>query len=74
MNIEIEQAVLYHGSDQIFDELRPESTITQWRELAEAFSHQPSSLWYDDDGICLPETGHHPGDSMFYWISNHQRD
>ena len=24
--------------------------------------------------LCLPETGHRPGDSMFYWISNHQRD
>ena len=55
------QAVLYHGSDQIFDELRPESTITQWRELAEAFSHQPSSLWYDDDGII-----HHNGTAKGY--------
>ncbi len=40
----------YHGSNQVFTELLPGSTITQWRELAEAFSHQPSGLWYDDDG------------------------
>ena len=52
MNIEIKpNGVWYHGSDQVFDELRPESTITQWRELAEAFSHQPTGLWYDDDGV-----------------------
>ena len=42
--------IWYHGSDQIFSELRTGSTITQWRELAEAFSHQPSMLGYDDDG------------------------
>lgn len=26
------------------------SWITLWRELAEAFSHKPSSLGYDDNG------------------------
>lgn len=31
-------------------ELRTGSTITQWRVLAEAFSHKPSVLGYDDDG------------------------
>ena len=41
----------YHGSNIRFDELRAGSTITQWRELAEAFSHQPSRLSYDDDGV-----------------------
>ena len=41
----------YHGSDTLFSDLRPDSTITQWRELAEAFSHQPSRLSYDDDGV-----------------------
>lgn len=40
----------YHGSNKLFTELRPNSTITQWRALAEAFSHQPSCLGYDDDG------------------------
>ena len=40
----------YHGSNKIFTELRENSTVTQWRELAEAFSHKPTSLAYDDDG------------------------
>lgn len=44
------EGVWYHGSNKIFSELRPNSTITQWRALAEAFSHQPSCLSYDDDG------------------------
>ena len=57
MNIEIKPgSVWYHGSNKVFTELLPNSTITQWRELAEAFSHQPGSLWYDDDGVI-----HHNG-------------
>lgn len=52
MNIEINSnGIWYHGSDKYFTELRENSTITQWRELAEAFSHQPSRLSYDDNGI-----------------------
>ena len=43
--------VWYHGSNKIFAELKTNSTITQWRELAEAFSHQPSGLGYDDNGV-----------------------
>ena len=27
------------------------STVTQWRELAEAFSHKPTRLSYDDHGV-----------------------
>ena len=51
MKIEIQPGgIWYHGSNKIFDELRENSTITQWRELAEAFSHQPSCLGYDDNG------------------------
>lgn len=51
MKIEIQpNSIWYHGSNMIFSELRTGSTITQWRELAEAFSHQPSALGYDDDG------------------------
>ena len=41
----------YHGSNVLFSELREGSTITQWRELAEAFSHQPAMLGYDDNGV-----------------------
>ncbi len=62
MKIEIHpDGIWYHGSDQIFTELRPNSTVTQWRELAEAFSHQPTSLWYNDDG-----TIHHNGTAKGY--------
>ena len=51
----------YHGSDQVFTELRPDSTVTQWRALAEAFSHKPSSLWYGDGGAI-----HHNGTAKGY--------
>lgn len=52
MKIEIEpNGTWYHGSDNKFELLREGSTITQWKELAEAFSHQPSVLGYDDDGM-----------------------
>ena len=40
----------YHGSNVIFSELREGSTITQWRALAEAFSHKPTILC-DDNGV-----------------------
>ena len=54
MKIEIQpDGIWYHGSDQIFDTLRTGSTITQWRALAEAFSHKPTGLGYDDDGVIL---------------------
>ena len=43
--------VWYHGSNMIFTELREGSTVTQWRELAEAFSHRPGRLSYDDNGV-----------------------
>lgn len=43
--------VWYHGSNIIFSELKEGSTITPWQELAEAFSHKPTRLEYDDDGI-----------------------
>lgn len=52
MKIEIHpDGIWYHGSNKLFTELRANSTITQWKELAEAFSHQPSGLGYDDDGV-----------------------
>lgn len=52
MKIEIKQSgTWYHGSNKKFETLREGSTITQWKELAEAFSHQPSGLGYDDDGV-----------------------
>lgn len=52
MKIEIQpNGIWYHGSNKIFSELRTNSTITQWKELAEAFSHQPSCLGYDDNRV-----------------------
>ena len=51
MKIEVKpDGIWYHGSNKVFTELRTGSTITQWKELAEAFSHQPSVLCYEDDG------------------------
>lgn len=52
MNIEINpNGIWYHGSPFLFTELREGSTVTQWRELAEAFSHKPSALEYGEDGV-----------------------
>lgn len=54
MKIEIQPGgSWYHGSDKIFSELRTGSTITQWKELAEAFSHKPDMLGYEDDGTIM---------------------
>jgi len=41
----------YHSSNRVFDILREGSTITQWEELAAAFSHKPSMLCVDDDMV-----------------------
>lgn len=38
------EGIWYHGSNLSFSLLREGSTVTQWRELAEAFSHKPSIL------------------------------
>ena len=52
MEIEIKpDGVWYHGSNVLFSTLRTNSTITQSKELAEAFLHQPSALGYDDNGV-----------------------
>ena len=52
--------IWYHGSNQVFTELRPGSTVTQWKELAEAFSHQPTRLSCDDNGV-ICHNGKEPG-------------
>lgn len=46
----VDNGIWYHGSNRLFDVLREGSTITQWKELAKAFSHKPRLLGYDDDG------------------------
>lgn len=38
----------YHGSPFEFEILREGSTITQWKELAEAFSTKPTALHYEE--------------------------
>ena len=35
----VQNGIWYHGSNIQLDVLREGSTITQWKELAEAFSH-----------------------------------
>lgn len=44
------QGIRYHGSNRLFNILEEGSTITQWKKLAEAFSHKPAVLCIDDDG------------------------
>lgn len=52
MKIEVKaNGIWYHGAKVLFSEPRTNSTITQWKELAEAFSHQPSALGYNNDGV-----------------------
>jgi GrpB-like predicted nucleotidyltransferase (UPF0157 family) len=52
-----------HGSPRELTELRPGSTVTQDRALAEAFSHQPSLVGDDRDepGGALRHNGREPG-------------
>lgn len=54
MVIEIKaDGIWFHGSNIVLSELREGSTITQWKELAEAFSHQPTILSYDDNATSV---------------------
>ena len=57
----IEDGNWYHGSNKIFSMLEIGSTITQWKELAEAFSHKPPILCYGNNRDILhngQETGY----------------
>lgn len=45
------ESIWYHGSNKVFELLEKGSTVTQWKELAQAFSHKPQILSYDDDGV-----------------------
>jgi hypothetical protein len=47
----------YHGSPLEFDILRAGSTITQWKELAEAFGTRPQNLSYDDGFVNISHNG-----------------
>ncbi|MBQ7032752.1 MAG: hypothetical protein IJN25_03720 [Clostridia bacterium] len=69
MKIELKpDGTWYHGSNKVFTVLRPDSTITQWEELARAFSHQPSRLTYDDAGV-IEHNGTEKG--YLYCIDEH---
>lgn len=50
------QGTWYHGSNKVFELLEVGSSITQWKELAEAFSHKPPMLAIDDDS-CIYHNG-----------------
>lgn len=52
--------VWYHGSNMEFAVLKSGSTVTQWKALAQAFSHKPTCLEYDDDGR-ITHNGTQPG-------------
>ncbi len=51
----------YHGSLLELTELSVGSTITRWRELAEAFSHKPPMLAYDSVGGTIHHNGQQNG-------------
>ena len=62
MNIYIDDnGSWYHGSPYVLTELRTGSSVTQWRALAEAFSHKPHTLSYEDDGSIV-----HDGSALGY--------
>ena len=52
----------YHGSPEELVELRTGSWVTQFREMAKAFSHRPSLMSLDDDG----QTVRHDGKRIGY--------
>lgn len=47
----------YHGSPLKLNELCSGSTITHWEALAEAFSHKPDMLEYDNIGGRIKHNG-----------------
>ena len=54
------EGIWYHGSNLQFSLLRSGSTVTQRRSLAEAFSHKPTVLCWEDellDGDSEPGKG-----------------
>ena len=58
----------YHGSNLMLSELKEGSTITQWKELAEAFSPKPTRLSYDDNGV-ISHNGKEKG--YLYMLDEH---
>ena len=51
MKIEIQaDGIWYHGSNALFTKLKAAAPLRNGVALAEAFSHKPTMLGYDDDG------------------------
>jgi len=62
MNYPVDMSNLwYHGSNLELEILREGSTITQWRELAEAFATKPTALGYDKIFSPIYHNGTEPG-------------
>ena len=51
----------YHGSPERLEVLRKGSWVTQFIELAKAFSHRPTSISLDDDCRTVKHNGSLPG-------------
>jgi len=57
----------YHGSPEELSILRKGSWVTQFREIAKAFSHKPTLMWFDDDRRKVKHNGQRSG--FLYAIS-----
>jgi len=53
--------VWYHGSNLELDILLAGSTITQWKELAEAFATKPTTLGYEEIFSTISHNGTEQG-------------
>ena len=57
----------FHGSPQKLTILRKDSWVTQFKELAKAFSHKPSLISLEDDKQRVKHNGQEPG--FLYQVS-----
>jgi len=55
------RAPWYHGSPERLTVLRKGSWVTPFKELAKAFSHQPSLISSGDQCATVKHNGHQPG-------------
>jgi hypothetical protein len=51
----------YHGSPESLPILRKGSWVTQFKEMAKAFSHRPKLISLSDDGLHVKHDGQQPG-------------
>jgi hypothetical protein len=54
-------AAWYHGSPEELTVLRKGSWVTQFKELAKAFSHRPPLIKFVDDNCNVKHNGRFPG-------------